>query len=166
MNELWMSELPIAISIFFTCTQLEHILNRNKFGHAIFALKLSLKRKQKWLIIFSNIPKQIDIRTVWNYQDALINRNLPQIISSVHLVMYGNTLNGPFPTFSESFWPKMELWVTKIDRKSSRILKWNAGVSSFLLVCHIEPEIMKFEGKNSLDLRVKMVNSVIILFIT
>lgn len=60
-----------------------------------------------------------------------LKRHLPQTMSNVHKVTYGNILNESLFTSFDSFLTKVALCSLKISIKSSRILKWNAGVKIY-----------------------------------
>lgn len=57
--------------------------------------------------------------------------HLPQTMSNVHNVTYGNMLNESLLTSFDNFLTKVALCSLKISIKSSRILKWNAGVKIY-----------------------------------
>jgi len=72
----------------------------------------------------------------------------PHMMSSVHLVMYGQTSKPLDPTSFCNLLISISLLSENTSTKLSRILKWKAGVIIFLLVCHFCPgkarlEIMK-----------------------
>ena len=63
----------------------------------------------------------------------------PQMMSSVHLVMYGHTSKPLDPTSFRNLLIRISLFSENTSRKLSRILKWKAGVIIFLRVCHFSP---------------------------
>ena len=72
--------------------------------------------------------------------------HLPQMISKVHKLikfsMFISTV--AFAEHSASiFRHKMELCSLNASKKSSMMCKWKAGVSSFLLECHVAPNCCK-----------------------
>lgn len=81
---------------------------------------------------------------------------LPQMISSVHLVTKGNMLKPCCPLTAwtwVSFCTRTWLCSLKMSIKSSRTLKWKAGVSIFLLVCHLVPANTNVNAFVSVSLR-------------
>lgn len=64
----------------------------------------------------------------------------PQMMSRVHSVTKGKMLSSLFLTTAwRNLFTRMRLCSSNTCRKSSRILKWNAGVKSFLRPCHLLP---------------------------
>lgn len=60
--------------------------------------------------------------------DNQVRINLPHTMSKVQSVTYGNTLNESLPSSFSSLFTRIALCSQKMSIKSSRILKWNAGV--------------------------------------
>lgn len=67
---------------------------------------------------------------------------LPQIISRVHNVAYESISTGiDLTAQSVNFSVNSFAFLLNTGIKLSNILKWNVGVSIFLLKCHLGPEI-------------------------
>ena len=67
---------------------------------------------------------------------------LPQMMSSVQRAMKGK-MSTPGGAFGQqlNLSTSTRLCSLKTSTKSSRILKWNAGVSILRLTCHLEPDM-------------------------
>ena len=74
----------------------------------------------------------------WFICQNVLSANLPQMTSRVHRVIYGKTSNS-CPTLPFSFSAKTAPCSLKTWIKSSKILKWNVGVSSFRRWRHLPP---------------------------
>jgi hypothetical protein len=74
---------------------------------------------------------------------------LPQITSKAHLVIYGHTLNPSALELaaSRSLSTRILVLSQKTGTNCSKILKWNAGVSSLRRECHLAPDSEGYELK-------------------
>lgn len=70
-------------------------------------------------------------------------RDSPQITSRAHKAVKGKMLNSPRPSYFFKFCTRIELCLSKISTKSSRILKWKAEVRTFLRLIHFCPVDVK-----------------------
>ena len=89
----------------------------------------------------------------------------PHMMSSVHLVMYGQTSKPFDPTSFRNLLISISLFSENTSTKLSRILKWKAGVIIFLWVFHFCPgkaglEIMKPKCHFSLPYKQRSVRTV------
>lgn len=120
---------PIAVSLKgntkesfqFDCDEIsyslvEKTLQDNRIDR--FEFLSSLELRQRPLTSFTRA----------DYSLFAIAQHSPQTMSNVHNVTYGKILNESLFTSVDSFLTIIALCSLKMSIKSSRILKWNAGV--------------------------------------
>lgn len=96
-----------------------------------------METKEKQHAMLWGGPKEInDLKTnkaAFSISPVL---NSPQTMSNVHSVTYGKMLNESLFSSVDSFRTRIALCSLKMSMKSSRILKWNAGVKIYFWKRH------------------------------
>jgi len=100
------------------------------------------------MVMFENLINAIQNSfQIWNIflkPSIVVTENWPQMISRAHLVIYG-VISSIMPSLSSVCLFNLSantcMCSLIMGRKSSKIRKWNDGVSSFLLERHFSPPL-------------------------